>query len=93
MSLWYTVPKKPFKIFVIVYFSLWALRYIILFTAKNIGQIQAFGKPFHIDLIVSNYYKTASRLETPLPFILFWLIYYCYTIMGKPASEKENSTK
>ena len=33
IALHYLIPAKTLKIFIIVYFSLWALRYIILFTA------------------------------------------------------------
>ena len=83
IALKFTVPNKPLKIFLIVYFSLWALRYLILFTADTIGKVHLFNRTFQFDLIIANYYKTASRLETPLPFIIFWFIYYFYTRVVK----------
>jgi len=84
IALKYTVPAKPFKIFVMVYFSLWVVRYIVLFAANQIGTVFLFSKTFHLDLIIANYYKTASRLETPLPFVLFWFIYFFYTKIENP---------
>lgn len=92
IALKYTVPARSFKIFLIVYFSLWAVRYIVLFAANNIGTVYLFGKTFHLDLIIANYYKTASRLETPLPFVLFWFIYFFYTKIEKPRSGSEEGT-
>jgi hypothetical protein len=83
IALKYTVPPKSLKIFLIVYFSLWVIRYIILFTADNLGEIHLFNRTFRFDLIIANYYKTASRLETPLPFVIFWFIYYFYTKIEK----------
>jgi hypothetical protein len=93
IALKYTVSARPFKIFLIVYFSLWIIRYIVLFSADKIGSVYLFGKTFHLDLIIANYYKTASRLETPLPFVLFWFIYFFYTKIEKPTNgtEKEAS--
>ena len=88
IALKYTIPAKAFKIFLIVYFTLWALRFLVLFVAANIGDVHLFEKTFHLDLIIANYYKTASRLETPLPFVLFWFIYYFYTRIEKINGEK-----
>ena len=89
IALNYTVPKKPLKIFIIVYFSLWILRYLILFAADNIGEVHLFNRTFQVDVIIANYYKTASRLETPLPFVIFWFIYYFYTRMEKSRGENK----
>ncbi len=83
IALNYTVPKKFLKIFLIIYFSLWALRYLVLFAADNVGEVYLFNRTFRFDIIIANYYKTASRLETPLPFVIFWFIYYFYTRMEK----------
>jgi hypothetical protein len=78
------VPPKPFKIFWAVYFSLWILRYLVLFIANTVGEVHLFNRTFRFDMIIANYYKTASRLETPLPFIIFWLIFYFYTRANNP---------
>jgi hypothetical protein len=84
IALKYLVPPKPFKIFLVVYFSLWIVRYMILFAANNLGEVHLFNRTFRFDMIIANYYKTASRLETPLPFIIFWLIFYFYNSINKP---------
>ncbi len=89
IALKYTVPQKQLKIFLIVYFFLWLFRYLILFAADNLGEVHFFNKTFRFDLIISNYYKTASRLETPLPFIIFWFIYYFYTSFEKSVMKKK----
>lgn len=88
------IPSKPLKIFLIVYFSIWALRFLLIFLGKEVGILNIFGAKFRIDLIIANYYKTASRLETPLPFIIFGFIYYLYTlIINKNAQPQQNEEK
>jgi hypothetical protein len=90
ITLRYTVPLKFLKIFLIVYLGLWILRYLILFAADNLGEVHLFNRAFRFDLIIVNYYKTASKLETPLPFVLFWFIYYFYTKVEKSIWNKED---
>lgn len=88
------IPSKPLKIFLIVYFSIWALRFLLIFLGKEVGILNIFGAKFRIDLIIANYYKTASRLETPLPFIIFGFIYYFYTlIINKDTQPQQNEEK
>lgn len=88
------VPSKPLKIFLIVYFTIWAFRFFLIFLGKEVGVLDIFGAKFRIDLIIANYYKTASRLETPLPFIIFGFIYYFYTlIVNKDATSLKNLNK
>lgn len=77
------VPSKPLKIFLIVYLSIWALRFLLIFLGKEVGILNIFGAKFRVDLIIANYYKTASRLETPLPFLIFGFIYYFYSRLQK----------
>ena len=86
IALKYLVPLKSFKVFLIVYFCLWIVRYVVLFAANNLGEISLFNRTYRFDLIIANYYKTASRLETPLPFVIFWFIFYFYTKINKPAT-------
>lgn len=79
IALWLTVPPKIFKGFILAYLGLWAFRILILYIASKIGEVHFINRVYKFNLIVKNYYKTASRLDTPLPFIIFWFIYYFYT--------------
>jgi hypothetical protein len=69
-----TVSARALKIFLLIYSCLWLIRYLVLYIALHTGEINIFGRIFHLDLIVPGYYRTVSRLETPLPFVTFWLI-------------------
>jgi len=91
IALKYTVPPKSLKIFLIVYFALWIVRYMILFAADNLGEVHLFNRTFRFDLIIANYYKTASRLETPLPFVIFWFIHYFYTRIEKSVGDNKET--
>lgn len=82
-----TVPSKVFKTFILVYIGLWVLRIILLTIADCIGAVHLFNKTYRFDSIIKTYYQTVSRLETPLPFIIFWFIYYFYTILQKKESK------
>ncbi|MEN9571438.1 MAG: hypothetical protein RL172_2669 [Bacteroidota bacterium] len=83
ICLWQIIPPKPLKLFLIIYVGLWLFRYLFLFIATQVEQVHLFGKTYQLSLIVANYYKTASRLETPLPFIIFWVIYYFYNTIDQ----------
>jgi hypothetical protein len=74
-----TLPKRPLKIFLIIYFSLWIVRIVLLFFASKIGEVHLFSRMYRADLIITNYYATVSRLDTPMPFIIFWLINHFFT--------------
>ena len=78
LALKLTVSPGALKVFLLIYISLWALRYLLLYIAIHLGQVNIFGKIFHFDIIVPGYYKTVSRLETPLPFVTFWLINHLF---------------
>ena len=89
IALHLTVPPRSLKIFLIVYFSLWAFRFLLLFAANRIGEAHIFNRVYRFDLIVGNYYRTVSRLDTHLPFVLFWFINYLFTVVLKPVENKE----
>jgi hypothetical protein len=88
ISLKLTVEPRPFKIFLIVYASLWAFRFFVLYLADNINTITVFNKTLHFDIIIPNYYSQVSRLATPLPFVVFWLINYFFSKDILPSSKK-----
>jgi hypothetical protein len=85
-----TVPPKVFKTFILVYAGLWLLRIILLNIADRIGAVQLFNKTYRFDIIIRSYYQTISRLETPLPFIIFWFIYYFYSILQNKEVKSSN---
>ncbi len=85
-----TVPPKVFKTFILVYAGLWLLRIILLNIADRIGAVQLFNKTYRFDIIIRTYYQTISRLETPLPFIIFWFIYYFYSILQNKEVKSSN---
>lgn len=87
LALKLTVSPRALKIFIIIYVCLWALRFLLLYVAVHVGEVTFFGKIFHFDLIVPGYYKTVSRLETPLPFVTFWLINQLFA----PGKKKEGT--
>lgn len=87
-----TVPSKAFKAFIIIYVALWIFRIVLLTVADKIGETEIAGRVFRFDLIIRNYYKTASRLETPLPFIIFWFIYHFYTMILNKGSDTSKNT-
>lgn len=77
------VPTKALRVFLIVYSAIWAFRFFLIFLGKELGTLNIFGTKLRVDLIIANYYKTASRLETPLPFIIFGFIYFFYSKMKR----------
>ncbi len=86
LALKYTVSPASLKIFLVVYLSLWILRYLMLYIGTKLGEVHLFNKTFHFDLIIAGYYRTVSRLETPLPFVIYWLINYLFTVKFKPVT-------
>lgn len=87
ISLYITLPKSSFKIFIVVYSCLWVVRILMLSLADRIGEVMIFGRPFRFDLIIPSYYENVSRLGTPLPFIIFWFINYLF--FTKLSAEKK----
>lgn len=92
LALKYLVSPKTLRIFLVIYASLWALRYLFLFLGEQLGEVYLFNKSFRFDLIISSYYRTISRLETPLPFIIFWFIHYIFSKLEKPAEQTGEAT-
>ena len=82
-----TIPSRSFRLFVIVYVILWIFRFTLLYIGSRVGEVTIFNRPYRIDLIFYNYYKNVSRLDTHLPFVLYWFINYLFTIVVK---QKEN---
>ncbi len=91
ISLYITLPKSSFKIFIIVYGCLWVIRLVMLTLATNIGEVEIFNRPFRFDLIIPNYYENVSRLGTPLPFVIFWFINYLF--LARPNAIKNTAGK
>ncbi len=84
-----TLPPRSFKLFVIVYIILWILRFTLLYVGNTMGEMKLFGRPYRFDLIFYNYYKNVSRLDTHLPFVLYWFINYLFTKVVKQQETKE----
>lgn len=78
ISLWLTLPKKQLYLFLAIYVALWMLRFLVLFLADKIGTVVLMGNSYRLDVIIPNYYSSVSRLATPLPFVVFWLISYYF---------------
>jgi hypothetical protein len=78
ICLYFTIPSQLLKNFSYVYAIIWILRFALLFIAFQIKQVEIFGKTYHLNVIIANYYKNTSRLETPLPFLAIWLLYISY---------------
>jgi hypothetical protein len=79
LALWATVPTNSFKLFLMVYLSLWSIRLLLTSLGNHIGQTAFLNKQINVDFIISNYYGAVSRLDTPLPFIIYWFINYFFT--------------
>jgi len=88
-----TIPLRSFKLFVIVYIILWVLWFTLLYIGNTVGEVNLFGRPYRFDKIFYNYYKNVSRLDTHLPFVLYWFINYLFTIVIKQQEKKEETTE
>lgn len=84
-----TLPLRSFKLFVIVYTCLWVLRFTLLYFANQIGEVHLANRTYRFDLIIYNYYRNVSRLDTHLPFVMYWFINYLFTIVIKQQQEKK----
>jgi hypothetical protein len=87
-ALWLTVPLRSLKIFLLIYSCLWILRITLIYVANTVKDITIFHRIYRIDLIINNYYKTVSRLDTHLPFVLFWFANYLFSTVLKHPAEK-----
>ncbi len=83
-----TVPPRSFRLFIIVYIILWMLRFTLLYFANQIGEINFMHRTYRFDLIIYNYYKNVSRLDTHLPFVMYWFINYLFTMVIKQQESK-----
>ena len=84
-----TIPPRSFKLFVVVYIALWILRFTLLYIGNKLVETPVFGRVYHFNLIFYNYYKNVSRLDTHLPFVLYWFINYLFTMVVKQQEKKE----
>ena len=84
-----TLPPRSFKLFCIVYTILWILRFILLYIGNRMGEVVIFGRLFHFEKIFVTYYRNVSRLDTHLPFVLYWFANYLFTIVLKQQEKKE----
>lgn len=84
-----TIPARSFRLFVIVYCLLWFLRFALLYLGNKVGEVHIFGRPYRLDLIFYNYYRSVSPLDTHLPFVLYWFINYLFTMVLKQQDKKE----
>lgn len=85
-----TLPPRSFKLFIIMYSILWILRFTMLYAGNKLGPVELFHHTYRLDMIVQNYYRTVSRLDTHLPFVLYWFINYLFTVATASGEEKEN---
>jgi hypothetical protein len=83
LALRLTVSSRSFYYFLAAYLGLWALRYFMLFLGDQIGELKIMGKVYRLKYIIPNYYANVSKLATPFPFILYWLVNYLF-------AQKEN---
>ena len=78
-----TVSNKSLQVFLLFYGCLWLLKWLLIWASGKAGLVHIMGKDFRFDLIVKNYYATVSRLDTPMPFVIFWFINHFFTTQGK----------
>ena len=81
-ALWVTVTPGAFKIFILIYCLLWIVRFFILYLASHFAVINLFNHSLNFYIIVNNYYAQVSRLATPLPFVIFWLVNHYFSNMA-----------
>jgi len=51
---------------------------LILYVGTKMGAIQLGYKAFDFPAILTNYITFVFRLDTPLPFMFFWLVDYWF---------------
>lgn len=82
ISLKQIVSNRSFKTFIVIYLGLWILRYILIYSGNQIGEMSILHRKFRFDIILKNYYENIFRITTPMPFIIFWLIDFLFTNRG-----------
>jgi hypothetical protein len=55
------------------------LRYIIIYGSNQIANNNSGLHQIQFNVILTKYFASISRLDTPLPFIIFWFINYFFT--------------
>jgi hypothetical protein len=83
-----TLPKNVFTIFLMCYILLWMCYLIVkfllpVFWPKNITE----GAFSSAKLLL--YYTKITQILTPLPFLLFWLLYRIYPSLTTNSAEKQ----
>lgn len=91
IALKFTVSVASFRLFLYVYGALWALRLLILYIGTKMGPIHLGNKAFDIPAILTNYFTFVFRLDTPLPFMFFWLIDYLFTRQPKKGDDLQKT--
>lgn len=86
----YTTSSKTFYLFLIIYLSLWAIRFALLFIGQHFGPVQVGHGKFDLASILYNYLVFIFKLEKPFPFIVCWLIDYAF-VSGKTRSLADNT--
>lgn len=87
ISLYFTVSHRSFKIFLIAYCCLWALRYPINLAGEKIGEIVILNKHLRFDWFIFRYYDNITHICSPLAFLIFWFIDHFFI---KTKATKEN---
>ena len=90
ISLKLTISRRALIVFLIIYGILWLFRTILLSIGDSLGEVNILGRIFHFDLIIPNYYHTVSKLQTPLPFVIFWFINYLFSA-GRKIKEQQGA--
>jgi len=78
LALYVLVNAKAFKLFVLIYLILWGIRIFIYVIGNRYPEVTIAERNFHLNLIADNYYNAISRLETPFPFIIYWMLLYVF---------------
>ncbi|MDN3658875.1 hypothetical protein QWZ08_24745 [Ferruginibacter paludis] len=86
IALKYTVSFYSWKLFTLIYTSLWLLRLLLIFLGERIGTVLIWGREFRFNAIIGQYYDNASRIVTPWPFLIFWFINYLFASMQEKQS-------
>lgn len=86
ISLKYAVSPQSLKLFLKIYFCLWILDYLVIYTGNQIGEVFMRNRSYRFDLILTYHYQNYTRLNTPLPFITFWFINY---VFSKPVIDEK----
>lgn len=73
-----TFTAKGFKLFILVYTSLWLIYFSLLLSSKFIHANQLIR--------LLDWYKDITFLSTPLPLIFFWIVDRMYNTVKKQES-------